>query len=143
MAHRGVHSKSLELAGGDHAYLWNSKRCGRRFPIPGFQLSALLMRTVCGGLHSVPHPTRLIIELGTSTSQRTGARAIRDADSRRWVERTMAAAIGDSLWRTQYGMWYFAGGRWHYQDQTGRTPQVKQSNRGCLCRAKVRNSEMF
>ena len=39
-------------------------------------------------------------------------------------------SYGDSVWRTQYGMRYFAGGRWHYNDQVGRTLQVKQSNRG-------------
>ena len=40
------------------------------------------------------------------------------------------ACYGDSMWRTQYGMRYFAGGRWHYNTQSGRTQQVKSSNRG-------------
>ncbi|MEM6777624.1 MAG: DUF1559 domain-containing protein [Planctomycetota bacterium] len=41
-----------------------------------------------------------------------------------------ACSYGDSLWRTQYGMRYWAGGEWHYNDQSARTQQIKLSNRG-------------
>ncbi len=37
---------------------------------------------------------------------------------------------GDSYWRTQYGMNYFGGGRWHYGDNSARVQQVRGSCRG-------------
>ncbi|MEM9365261.1 MAG: DUF1559 domain-containing protein [Planctomycetota bacterium] len=39
-------------------------------------------------------------------------------------------SFGDSAWRTQWGLHWFAGGRWRYADASGRVQQVKGSNRG-------------
>ncbi|MCO8124441.1 DUF1559 domain-containing protein [Stieleria sp. TO1_6] len=40
------------------------------------------------------------------------------------------ASLGDSVWRTQWGASYFGGGRWHYQNNSGRMQQVRGSCRG-------------
>ena len=45
-------------------------------------------------------------------------------------------SYGDSVWRTQYGMNWFGGGRWHYADANGRVRQVKGSNRGMFVPSK-------